>query len=523
MTRTTDPAPGAEQVAPTSSAMPRRDLRRALIGLMTGMFAAVLAATVVSNALPVILSDLGGSQSVYTWVVTAELLAMTATVPLWGRLADSHDKKVLIQLALTCFLLGSIASGLAQDTGTLIAARVLQGIGAGGVTALVQVVMAVLLPPRELGRYAGAFGAVFAGATVSGPLIGGVLVDTSWLGWRAIFFLSAPLALLAIALLQFTQLPPGRRPVRVDWPGALLITAGLCQLLIWVTLAGHRFAWLSTTSAVMVFVALLLLGLAGWAETRAPDPIVPLALLTRRTLALTAAASALIGVAMYGGTVFLAEYFQVARGYTPTESGLLNLPMVLGLLVSSTVAGALISRSGRWKHHLLAGAGLMASGFTLLSSIDIDTSIGSICAFLVVLGVGLGLLVQNLVLVAQNDVPPSQLGAATAVLTFARTLGGTVGVSVLGAVLASRVATDLGDQLPASHGDAVPDLSTLPPELLRPVQDVYADATAHLFSIATPLAVVALVAVLLLEEIPLKRTSAAQRAAQEQEASATVA
>ncbi|KQS73901.1 multidrug MFS transporter [Modestobacter sp. Leaf380] len=502
--------------------MDRRQVLQALSGLMMGVFVAILAGTVVSNALPTIISDLGGSQSVYTWVVTAELLAMTTTVPLWGKLADLFSQKLLVQSSLGLFVVGSLASGFAQDTTMLIAARVVQGIGAGGLTALVQIVMAAMIPPRELGRYAGIFGAVFAVGTVAGPLIGGVLVDTSWLGWRWCFFIGVPFALLAIVLLQKTlKLAQVKRTgVRVDWSGALLITAGVSMLLIWVTLAGNSYEWVSAPSALLVLGGLAVLGLAVWVESRVADPVVPLTIFRNRTVALTVVASALVGIALFGGTVFLSQYFQVSLGYSPTAAGLLSLPMIAGLLVSSTVAGQLITRTGLWKRYLVTGAALMTVGFGLLATIGADTSIVLIGVYMLVMGAGVGMLMQNLVLAAQNDVPAAQLGSATSVLSFFRSLGGTIGVSVLGAVLAARVSSDLGALGGGGSGEAaVPDVSTLPPEVQTVVQTAYGNATAELFLIATPLAALALLVVLFVKEKPLKTTTGAQRLEEERAAS----
>ncbi|MBB3082972.1 MDR family MFS transporter [Geodermatophilus sabuli] len=511
---------GTAGAATTQARMSRREVLQALSGLMLGIFVSILAATVVSNALPVIIADLNGSQSIYTWVVTAELLAMTASVPLWGKLADLVSQKLLVQLSLALFVAGSLLAGFSQDTGTLIVARVIQGLGAGGLTALVQIVMAAMIPPRELGRYAGVFGAVFAVATVAGPLIGGVIVDTSWLGWRWCFFMGAPFALVAIVLLQKTlKLTQVRRGgVHIDWLGALLITAGVSTLLIWVTLAGNEFDWASGTTALMVGGAVVLLALAVLVESRSPEPVIPLDIFRNRTVTLTTLASALVGIAMFGGTVFLSQYFQISLGYSPTEAGLLSLPMIAGLLVSSTVAGALITKTGTWKRFLVAGGVLMTVGFGLLATIDAQTSIWVLGAYMVVLGVGVGLLMQNLVLAAQNDVPARELGSATSVLSFFRSLGGTVGVSVLGAVLASRVAGDLSvlGGGAAEGGTTVPDVSSLPPEIAGLVQDAYGNATAELFLIATPLAALALLVVLFIKEKPLKTTSGAERLAEEQ-------
>jgi EmrB/QacA subfamily drug resistance transporter len=517
---TADPAAQAEDAIGVPAPMSRREVLQALSGLFMGMFVAILAATVVSNALPVIIPDLGGSQSVYTWIVTAELLAMTATVPLWGKLADLFSQKMLLQLSFALFVAGSLMAGFSQDTTMLIMARVLQGAGAGGLTALVQIVMAGMIPPRELGRYAGIFGAVFAVATVAGPLIGGVLVDTSWLGWRWCFFLGVPFTLLAMVLLQKTlKLPVRKREdVSIDWLGALLITAGVSLLLIWVTFAGDRFDWISGPTALMVGGSVALLALAVLVESRVAEPVVPLGIFRSRTVTLTTLASALVGIALFGGTVFLAQYLQVAQGYSPTESGLLTLPLVGGLLVSSTLAGAMITKTGLWKRYLVGGAALMVLGFGLLATIDAQTSPWLLGAYMAVLGAGVGALMQNLVLAAQNDVPASELGAATSVLSFFRSLGGTIGVSALGALLASRVTADLS-VLGAGGGSgegAVPDMSALPAPVRDVVTNAYGDATAELFLVATPIAALALLVVLFIREEPLKTTSGAQRLAEEQ-------
>jgi EmrB/QacA subfamily drug resistance transporter len=505
---------------PAATRMTRREVLSALSGLFMGMFVAILAATIVTNALPTIIPELGGSQSVYTWIVTAELLAMTATVPLWGKLADLVSQKLLIQLSLGLFLAGSLLAGFSQDTTMLIAARVLQGAGAGGLTALVQIVMAAMIPPRELGRYAGLFGAIFAVGTVAGPLIGGVIVDTSWLGWRWCFLIGVPFTVIAMLLIQRTlRLTSVRREdVHVDWLGALLLTAGVSLLLIWVTLAGNEFDWISGPTALMVGGSVVLLALAVAVEARSPEPVIPLGLFRNRTVSLSIVASALVGIAMFGGTVFLTQYFQVALGYSPTRAGLLSLPLVGGLLVSSTVAGALITKNGRWKGYLIAGGVLMTLGFGLLATIDAATSMWLLGVYMAVTGAGVGLLMQNLVLAAQNDVPAAELGTTTSVVSFFRSLGGTIGVSVLGAVLASEVADGLGTGGAGSggHGTATaPDISQLPPEAVALIQDTYAGATADLFLIATPLAALALVTVLFIKEKALKTTSGAERLAAE--------
>ncbi|MGW3384556.1 MDR family MFS transporter, partial [Streptomyces albogriseolus] len=520
-------APQAPDAAPPT-AMTNRQILQAMSGLMAGMFVAILAGTVVANALPTIIADLGASQSSYTWVVTAELLAMTATVPLWGKLSDLFDKKLLLQLSLGMFVVGSLLAGFSHGVDLLIFSRVVQGVGAGGLTALAQVVMAAIIPPRRLGKYAGIFGAVFAIGTVAGPLVGGVLVDTSWLGWRWCFFIGVPFALLAIALLQRTLRLPAvvRREAKIDFLGAFLIVAGVCALLIWVTLAGNEFDWASWQTAALTGAGVLLLVAAVFVEARTAEPVIPLDIFRNRTVTLTTVASLLVGVAMFGGTVFLSQYFQVSLGKSPTVAGLMSLPMIFGLLVSSTVAGQLISKTGVWKRYLVAGAVVMTAGLGLLSTIDADTSFTLLSVYMAVLGIGVGMLMQNLVLAAQNDVPAGELGAATSVLSFFRSMGGTIGTSVLGAILANRVASEMTKGLDAagipSGGEgggsgegSVPDMSTLPEPVRQIVEHAYGVATADLFLIATPCALLALLTVVFIKEKPLKTTSGMERLAEE--------
>jgi len=518
-----EPDPIESETAPAAGKMSHREVVQALSGLMLGLFVAILASTIVSNALPRIIADLGGSQSVYTWIVTTELLAMTATVPLWGKMADLYSKKLLIQLSLGLFVAGSLIAGFTPNVEILIVSRVVQGVGAGGMSALALIVMAAMIPPRELGRYSGLFGAVFGVATIAGPLIGGLLVDTSWLGWRWCFFIGVPFSVSAIALLQKTLHLPAtnRKEVSIDWLGAFLITAGVSDLLIWSTLAGNHFAWASWETAAFVVGGVLLLSLAVLVESRAKEPIVPLTIFRSRTVSLTVVASVLVGLAMFGGTVFLSQYFQISLGKSPTVAGLMSLPLIFGLLVSSTVAGQLITKYGRWKAYLVAGAIVMTGGMLLLSTIDAHTSVLMLSLYMAVLGVGVGMLMQNLVLAAQNDVPAQELGAATSSLTFFRSMGGAIGVSALGAVLASRVTSLLAERFgtTTTGGTAkVPDLATLPPQVLAVVRDVYGQATADLFLIGTPIALLAVVAVLFIKEKPLHTLSGDERRAQEESA-----
>jgi EmrB/QacA subfamily drug resistance transporter len=511
--------------------MTHREILSALSGMLLAMFVAFLSSTVVSNALPTIITDLRGTQSQYTWVVTATLLASTASTPIWGKLADLFSKKLLIQLAIVIFIAGSMLAGLSQSVETLIAWRVLQGLGLGGLQALVQIAMAAMISPRERGRYSGFLGGVMALATVGGPLLGGLLVDTSWLGWRWCFYVGVPFAAVALVLLQKTlHLPVVKRTVHIDYLGAALLSAGVSALLIWVTLAGNSFAWASTESALFVGGGVLALVAFVVNEMRATEPIVPLRLFRERTTTLAIVASVAVGVAMFGASLFLGQYLQISRGYSPTVAGLLTIPMIGGLVLSSTLSGALITRTGRWKAFLVLGGILVTLGFGLLSTIDHRTSMVLFGGFLFVLGVGIGMTMQNLVLAVQNTVAATDLGAASSAVAFFRSLGGTIGVSVLGAVLSSHVGDLIQQGLAGIPGPApaassgsvgLADFSQAPPALRTLIRVSYGDATGRIFLISAAMGAVALVAILFIREVALRTQSGDARAQAEATADAS--
>jgi EmrB/QacA subfamily drug resistance transporter len=508
--------------------MSHRQVLEALSGLLLGLFVTILSSTVVSTSLPRIIADLGGGQSAYTWVVTSTLLALTVSTPIWGKLADLVDRKLLVQLALVIFVAGSALAGLSRSSGELIAFRVLQGLGAGGLTALALVIMADLISPRERGRYAGYLGAVMAVGMVGGPLLGGVITD-SVLGWRWNFYVGVPFAALALVVLQRTlHLPPRpRREVSVDYLGAVLFATGVSTLLIWVSLAGHEFPWLSGWTALLVPAAVALLALAVRTESRVREPILPLHLFRDRTLVLSVIASAAVGVAMFGTSVFLSQYMQLSRGRSPTASGLLTLPMVVGLLVASIGVGRVVSRTGVYKRWMLLGAVLLTAGLGLMGTVRSDTSFVALGVFMGVLGLGVGMLMQNLVVVVQNSVRQQDMGAATAAVAFFRSLGGAVGVAALGALLATRVTTlvtdglaELGIPAAGGGGGKIPDLASLPAPVRMVIESSYGEAVAGLFLAAAPLGLVVLVAVALLREVPLGTRSGIDIARQESAAAA---
>ncbi|RKT56160.1 MDR family MFS transporter [Saccharothrix australiensis] len=504
----------AEPVAGPAGAAPmsHRQILEALSGLLLVLFVAMLSSTVVSTALPQIIGALDGSQTQYTWVVTATLLTATASTPIWGKLADLFDKKTMVQVAIVVFALGSVVSGFAQTAGQLIAARAFQGIGVGGLQALVQVVIAAMIPPRERGRYNGYLGAVMAVATVGGPLLGGLIVDTSWLGWRWCFFIGVPVALVALFVLQATlKVRAERRPdVRIDYLGATLIAAGVSVLLIWISFVDDSFAWVSWQSGAMVGGSLALLGLAVLVESRAAEPVVPLEIVKRRTTALAILASLAVGMAMFGGAVFLGQYFQIGRGYTPTEAGLLTIPMMAGVLGASIVSGRLITRTGRVKPYIVAGASTLVVGFAALAVIDHATSLVFVGGAMLLVGVGVGMSMQNLVLAVQNTVPLRDIGSASATIAFFRSLGGTIGVSVLGAVLARDVRDRITSGLAAAGypstggGGGSLNVAALPEGVQHVVRAAYGDSTGHIFLLSACIGVVGVVAALLLKPITLR-------------------
>jgi EmrB/QacA subfamily drug resistance transporter len=525
MSSTPTPATGG---APDGAApaMTHRQILNALSGLLLAMFVAILSSTVVSAALPEIIADLEGGQSSYTWVVTATLLTMTISTPIWGKMSDLFNRKQLIQLGLVIYLSGSILAGFATSTEWLIACRAIQGVGVGALTALVQVILSDLVSPRERGRYMGYLGAVFGLGTVAGPVIGGLLTDG--IGWRACFFVGVPFALFALVLLQRTlKLPTKKRDdVHIDVLGGTFMAAGVASILIWVSLAGKNFDWMSWQTAAMVLGGIALLFAAVLVERRAPEPLIPLDLFENRTVVMAVIASVAVGVAMFGTTLFLTQYMQLARGYSPTASGLLTIPMVIGLFGSSTLSGRRISQTGRYKRFMLAGTVLLTVGLALMGMIDEKTSLVEVGVFMLVLGAGIGMVMQNLILAVQNVIPADKIGAGSALIAFFRSLGGAVGVSVLGAILGSRVASTTADGLAergiqgggAPSGSSIPDVGSLPGPVREVVEHAYGVGVAEIFLIAAPLGIVAFIAVWFLREKALGTKSGIELAAEQAEA-----
>jgi len=524
----------------SSAAPARRRVLPALLGLLMGMFVSMLASTVVSTSLPVIVHDLNGDQAVYTWVVTSTLLTTAISTPIWGKLADLFNRKLLIQIAITLFVLATAAAGFSQNPEMLITFRAIQGIGAGGLAALSQVIMADIISPRERGRYMGLFGAVMALATVGGPLLGGIITDA--FGWRWNFFVALPFAVAALIIQQRTLHLPKHPPrkVRIDYLGIVFLAVAVSLLLIWITNAGQTYEWASTETALMVGGAALATALFIITELKVSEPLVPLNLFRNATFTLSVVASIATGLAMFGTSVYLSQYMQLARGASPTEAGLLTIPMIAGLLIASIVVGALITRYGRWKAYLVLGAVLLIAGSFLLSTIHYDTSLVLVGVYMFLLGAGVGMTMQNLVLIVQNTADPATLGTSSSAVAFFRSLGGTVGVSVMGATVAASVtslladrqaelATAIADLGPAGAGVAdqlqsgsLPQVSALPEAVRVIFEQVYAISISHAFLIAVPLAVISLLAIVFLPNHPLTRMTTAERIAASEADLATV-
>lgn len=510
--------------------MTHRQVLEALTGLLLGMFVSMIATTVVSTSMPVIVHDLGGDQAAYTWVITATLLTTAISTPIWGKLADLFNRKLLIQIAIIIFVGATAAAGFAQDTNTLIAFRAIQGIGGGGLAALSQVIMADIISPRERGRYMGLFGAVMAVATVGGPLLGGWITDVA--NWRWNFFVALPFAVAALIILQKTlHISTARtRKVSIDYVGIVLLSAAVSLILIWITNAGSTFDWWSTETVLMVGGAIVSAIAFIIVELKVREPLIPLTLFRGRTFTLSVLASISIGVAMFGTSVYLAQYMQLSRGATPTEAGLMTLPMMAGLLISSMVIGQLVTRFGKWKGYLILGSVLLIAGSVMLSTLHYDTNFVLVSIYMFVMGAGVGMTMQNLVLIVQNVAKPSEMGVASSGVTFFRSLGGTIGVSVMGAVLANSLTSLFTDgkerigaaiaQLGDKGADVAAQLSsgTLPEVRLLPepvrsiIEDFYAQAISHAFLIGIPLAVISLIAILFLPNRPLTTMTTTERA-----------
>lgn len=521
--------PASEQnPAPASNPAPMSHSAKiqSLTALIMAMFVGMIANTVVSTSMPRIVHDLGGTQAQYSWVIAAAMLAMTVTVPIWGKLSDLLDRKMLMQVSLAIFVSATAFAGFSQSIDMLIAARVFQGIGIGGTMTLSQIVMADVISPRERGKYMGIFGAVMAFATVAGPLLGGWITDT--FSWRYNFYIALPVAIVAFIMLQTRlHLPPQEyRRFRLDVLGLVLLSSGISLLLIWVTMGGNApgamFPWKSVETLWMTSASAVLLIAFVFVELRTDEPLLDLRLFKNRTFTLSVIGSIAVGLAMFGATVYLSQFMIMARGASPTMAGIMTIPIMVGSMISGNVVGVIISRTGVWKPYVIACSVMLVVGLGLMALVRADSNYWFMAVLMFLMGAGVGGTMQNFVLLTQNAVHPRVMGVASSAVAFFRSMGGTVGIAWLGGVLANLAPALISDRqqdlmraissLPASERAAVLDMQTsgelpapsmLPDSVATIIEHAYGEAIAHLFLYAAPFAVLGLVVAIFIPNLSL--------------------
>lgn len=506
----------AQQLSPPAPAPgENRSTRSVLVAigaLLLGMLLAALDQTIVSTALPTIVSDLGGLEHL-SWVVTAYLLASTAATPLWGKLGDQYGRKRLFQIAIVIFLIGSALCGIAQNMPQLIGFRALQGLGGGGLIVLSMAIVGDIVPPRERGKYQGLFGAVFGATSVLGPLLGGFF--TEQLSWRWVFYINLPIGVIALAVIAAVlHIPVRRTKHTIDYLGTFLIASVATCLVLVASLGGTTWPWGSAQIIGLAVLAVLLLIVFVYVERRAAEPVLPLKLFRIRTFSLVAVISFVIGFAMFGAMTYLPTFLQVVHSITPTMSGVHMLPMVFGLLLTSTGSGQIVSRTGRWKIFPILGTGITAIGLLLLHRLTENSSTLEMSLYFFVFGAGLGLVMQVLVLIVQNAVSYQDLGVATSGATFFRSIGASFGVAIFGTIFTNRLTDKLGAALsgralpPGVSADSLSAdpraIGQLPPTLRGPVVHAYSTSITDVFLYAAPVVLIAFVFAWLLKEDKLR-------------------
>jgi EmrB/QacA subfamily drug resistance transporter len=489
-----------------------RQILVVLAGLMAGMFLAALDQSIVGTALPRIVSDLGGLNHL-SWVVTIYLLTATSSTPLWGKISDLYGRRPIFQIAISVFMAGSIVAAVAPNMATLIAGRGVQGLGGGGLIALALATIGDVIPPRQRGRYQGYFGVVFGTSSVAGPLLGGWFTDGP--GWQWIFWINLPIGIAALVVTSIAlRMPKVRRHHKIDYLGAAFVVASVSSILLYTAWAGPEYGWGDPFSLALLIGGLVLAAILVMVESRASEPIIPLRLFSNKVFTPTVVFTALMGVAMFGGIIFLPVYFQVVQGMTPTESGLALLPMIVGIFTTSIGAGNLMTRTGRYKAFPIIGAGVTTIALLLLSTVGDRTPYWQIAIYVYVLGFGLGLTLQIVVTAVQNAVERRDMGSATSSVTFFRSMGGAFGTAVFGAVLTTRLrhylaASGTTDVLPAGADEGriandVQTIQALPERVKDVVVGAWVDSLNDVFLVALPFVVVAFVIAWFIPELRLK-------------------
>ena len=522
-----------------SAQLTHKEIMVVLSGLMVGMLLAALDQTIVSTALKKIVEDFDGL-SHYTWVVTAYLLTSTASTPLYGKISDLYGRRPVFQFAIVTFLLGSFLAGASQNMTQLIAFRAIQGLGAGGLMALTFVIIGDIVSPRERGRYQGYFGAVWGLSAVAGPLLGGFFSDRAEIfgvaGWRWIFYINLPFGIAALVITSASlHIPKVVRQHKIDYLGAFLMVIGVVSLLMCVSVYGPQDGWadshtLATAAAALIFTLLFL-----FQESRAAEPILPLNLFKNHTFSLTSAMAFIIGAGMFGAIIMLPLYFQLVRGDTATIAGLKLIPFMIGIVSTSIISGKLISKHGHYKRYPILGLALMSVGVLLLSTINETTPYWKLSIFELMVGMGLGLSMQTIVIALQNSVDFKDMGVATSANTFFRSIGGTIGVALFGSVYSNRLSHYLAENVqslaatnPAAMAGATPEkfaqlknnssvIKEFSPDLQASVYHSFVQAFHVVFLAAAPVVFIGFVLALFLREVPL-RSGAAHHAAQQEAA-----
>jgi len=505
-----DASPAPAQEAPAVGDIGHRRVLIIIGALLLGMLLAALDQTIVSTALPTIVGDLGGASHI-SWVVVAYLLAATVSTPMWGKLGDLYGRKSFFQASIVIFLVGSALSGISQSLLMLILFRALQGFGAGGLMVGAQAIIGDIVSPRDRGKYQGLFGAVFGLATVIGPLLGGFLTQDA--SWRWVFYINLPIG--AVALVATALVLPGnlaRVHHVIDYAGTALLAGGITALVLLTSLGGTTYAWKSAPIIGLGVAGVALLIAWGFVERRAVEPILPLKLFANKVFSATSAIGFVVGFALFGVITYLPAFLQVAKGADPTNSGLQLLPLMGGLIVTSTLSGLLISRWGRYKVFPVVGTAIMAVGVYLLSTVGAGTSDAVMYLFMAITGIGLGGVMQVLVIAAQNAVPHRDIGVATAGATFFRSIGGSMGTAIFGAIFANvlggRLISDLRGvtAVPKGLGATISpgELSHLSPAVHAGVVAAYSSTIDTVFFVAVPFAVLAFALTWLLPEIHMR-------------------